>query len=163
MWLTEKTKTDKCIVTFQVMLMLHTPGRSSPQTWGVRGVELYNYNSWLRQSLLRQPWEQRKYMPQFEDKYTTGGKPIHVLQFACNMSSWNHPKYYITWLDADHIPRGWFRWLTLQDEFLEGMRQGRRVGADIISHSDPRNARMSNFWSMNYPVAGPSCVSYQST
>ena len=30
----------------------------------------------LRQSLQRQPWEQRKYLPQFEDRCTTGGIPI---------------------------------------------------------------------------------------
>ena len=56
------------------------------------GVELYNYCSWLRQSLLHQPWKQRKYPPQFEDGYTSGwnpnimthSRPKHI---ACNKSS----------------------------------------------------------------------------
>jgi len=36
-----------------------------------RGSELLNYSNLLRQSLLRQPWEQRKYPPQFNLKTDT--------------------------------------------------------------------------------------------
>ena len=44
----------------------------SPQTVEDNDVKLQNYSNCFRQSLLRQPDEQRKYLPRFA--YTTGGR-----------------------------------------------------------------------------------------
>ena len=46
-----------------------------------------NNSSCLRQSLLRQPWEQRRYTSLFEDGFTTSGNPIHVLNIAWNTTN----------------------------------------------------------------------------
>ena len=56
-----------------VALRYDTLGWSSQQTVEVNGVELYNHSNRLRQSLLCQALEQRKYPPQYKDGYTTGG------------------------------------------------------------------------------------------
>ena len=93
------------ILPSQVSLHYSTPGWSSPQTVEVIGIELQNYCKWLRQLLLRQPWEQSKYPLQFEDGYTTGGNnnilthsyPIHYIYHEKHMAK--NTQNYITWPD----------------------------------------------------------------
>ena len=62
-----------------------------PQTVEMSGGELKNYSNCLRHALLRQPWEHRKYTPEFEDGYTTGENP--------NIKIYSHPRL--------HQKRGW--------------------------------------------------------
>ena len=49
------------------------------QTFLLKTTQIYlhwkNYSDWLHQVSLHQPWEHRKYPPQFEDGYTTVGNP----------------------------------------------------------------------------------------
>jgi len=72
------------------------------------------------QSLLRQQWEQRKYPPQFVDRYTTGGNlynyndsfaswTLHVTQPKCG---WNNTK-------CDHTLCVRFHWLRLKEMFCK--------------------------------------------
>ena len=87
------------------------------------------------QSLLRQPWEQRKHPPQFENGFTAGGNPnspIHILNIASKMSSvW--PATLSGVISLADVKRG----------FLNGLWGGGavRAGTDVINPSDPWLAR----------------------
>ena len=100
-----------------------TPGRSSPQSWGVSGVELYNYSNWVCHFIV--PVVGIAHMPtpicrrihdwlesQSNDPFMS--ETLHVALIVC---AWDHPRYYVTWPEANHTPRGQFHWLTLKEEF----------------------------------------------
>ena len=64
------------------------------------------------------------------DTYTSSA--LCVTQAACG---WNHPKYYITWLEADNIPHGLFHWLNLKVWFFKGTPQWplEHEGSNIVT------------------------------